>query len=264
MSVGALVKLLYDNKSLSGTWTASTEVATLPVTNLASSVRREPWRTTSAAAQWAKGYFAGGITIGGFAIVSGNLTTAASVTLKGNNSDSWGSPGVTLALTPWSATLSEVILAFFGAAQTYPWWRLDVDDPTNPAGYIEIGALPLSPVAAFTRGANGLRYRRQNLSARKYSIGGTPYTTARPTYTLVDLQQPTIYDTLLFGDLVAAVDALQARDGVMSVISGDPSGAASTMAKALNLYGQLETSPDFEWAGPAGLFRGKLTFRESL
>ncbi len=65
-----------------------------------------------------------------------NLTSGATITLKADNEDgSWASPDWSQALT-WN----EGAIVYF-LDQTYRYWRLEIDDPDNPDGYIELGEL---------------------------------------------------------------------------------------------------------------------------
>ncbi len=66
-------------------------------------------------------------------IADHNLTSGASITLKGHTADAWGAPDYALAI-PWA---SEIIVAYLD--QTYRYWRLEITDAGNPDGCIEIG-----------------------------------------------------------------------------------------------------------------------------
>lgn len=59
-----------------------------------------------------------------------NLTSSATILLKGNTSDSWGSPAYSTGITPEEVTYID---------QEYRYWRGEITDATNPDEYIEIG-----------------------------------------------------------------------------------------------------------------------------
>src|SRR3990167_2218268 len=98
----ALVKLLYDNLGLNATWSASTEVATLPAANLGTANRNRACRTTSKATQWFKADLGSALAVGAAALVSPNVTQTATIVIEGNATDAWGAPTYSQALVPWS------------------------------------------------------------------------------------------------------------------------------------------------------------------
>jgi len=71
-----------------------------------------------------------------------NLTAAATVTLQGHSSDSWGAPTYTNTLPIATDADGRVLerLVWF-PAQTLRYWRLVVADAANPDGRLEIGRL---------------------------------------------------------------------------------------------------------------------------
>lgn len=68
-----------------------------------------------------------------------NLTSAATITLMGNNANAWGAPAYSEAVT-WS---SEKVLHYLSSAQTYRYWQIQITDAVNTDPYIEIGELYL-------------------------------------------------------------------------------------------------------------------------
>lgn len=64
------------------------------------------------------------------ALFDHNLTSGATVTLKGNTADAWGAPLYTEALT---------IIEYLD--ETYQYWQLEITDALNPDGYLKIGEL---------------------------------------------------------------------------------------------------------------------------
>lgn len=66
-----------------------------------------------------------------------NLTSGATIVLKGNTSDAWGAPAFSEAIT-WS---DKHILHYLSAAQTYRYWQIQITDAANPDGFVEIGEL---------------------------------------------------------------------------------------------------------------------------
>lgn len=260
----ALVRVLYDNKGLSATWSALTDVATLPAANLGTANRRRACRTTGVASQWFKANLGSAQAVGAVAIVSPNITQAADITIQGNAADAWGAPTFTQVLAPWDYAKSGVLVAWF-AAQTLAWWRVVIDDPTNPDGYLQVGLIALGPSVAFARAPQDLRFTRVDPSPVEYAPSGTPYTLDLDPYAVVEVAHRHEAASLLFGDLHTALATLLKRDGVLSVYGDGP--GSSDVRRALNLYGRLAGPPAFSHAAdaPGELFSAdSLTFRESL
>jgi len=69
------------------------------------------------------------------AILDHNLSSAAVITLMGNTSDAWGAPAYSQVITHNDDKIGCYL------DQTYQYWRLQISDQLNSAGYIEIGEL---------------------------------------------------------------------------------------------------------------------------
>lgn len=77
------------------------------------------------------------------AVLDHNLDASSGVvTLLGNSSDSWTSPGTTQVLSSINDEVTTRHLFF--AEQTYQWWRFLFDDVQNPIGFLEVGLLHFS------------------------------------------------------------------------------------------------------------------------
>lgn len=66
-----------------------------------------------------------------------NITSAATITLKANSSDSWGAP-------PFSEAVgfnSTKLVHYLTSAQTYRYWRLEITDAAIPENYLEISEI---------------------------------------------------------------------------------------------------------------------------
>jgi len=69
-------------------------------------------------------------------LIGHNFSAAATITLEANTSDAWLTPAFTRTLT-WAAFIAETF-----TLQTYRYWRLRIQDATNPAN-LEIGIVYL-------------------------------------------------------------------------------------------------------------------------
>ena len=129
------VRFLHSFKFDTATITSSSEVSGLPDDNAVHDFVAKKWRTTADTGQWIKFDMATATKIKMLAIFGHNLTSGAAVTLQGNATDSWGPPSYTKALT-WN---EKAIVEFID--ETYRWWRITIEDGSNPDGYIEIGRI---------------------------------------------------------------------------------------------------------------------------
>ena len=124
------------------TLTGSSAATNLPVTNLKDNFVAVPWRTTGDTDENVVIDFGSAKQVTAVGIFGHNLTSGATVTLQGNASDSWGTPTYSQALTIVTDSLSDVIpkICFF-LDQTFRYFRLRLQDASNPDTYIEIGRL---------------------------------------------------------------------------------------------------------------------------
>lgn len=290
-----ILKLLYVNLGLAGTWSASSSVASLPPSNLGHPNRGRPWRSTTAANQWVKvqlaegGAFGSGsqvggpdqiggaaeaILVGGAALIDTNLTPQATVTLQGNLVDEWSSPAFTQALTPWDASRRGVMPLYFSAVQALPWWRWVFDDPSNPYGFIQVGVAPIGPVLTWERAGApgvasapgiGVTTRLIDPSLLGRAPAGTPYRFVLPKLFAMDI--PTNAQ-----DLGWTYDALWpvlervglTGDMVASLYADEPSGASLAsfgMPRTTNMYGAFDGELSMSEVGL--YYRGMLTLVES-
>lgn len=262
--MAALVKVIYKNRGLDATWTATESYATLPVANLADPVRSKVWRAPSATGtQTLKAKLGAAYAIGGLALVGSNITTDSTITIQANSSDSWGSPAFTSSITPWDAGDSGVMVVYFGAAQTYQWWRVMVTNMTNPDGYIEIGVVVLGPVLSMATAPESVEYGPVDPSITAWSAAGTPRTWELPIFSAMRFPFTLLPESLAFGDLQTALRDMGARrDVVVSLYADGPS--ADAISKATNLYGRLTSLTPARSRGPVSRWDWDAEFRESL
>ncbi len=118
----------------------SSERANLWATNVKIHHLIVPWRTLTPDAQYYTLDAGVGETITAdcAAIAGHNITSGATIKIMANTSDSWGSPDLEETFT-WG---SGPMMHFF-ISTTKRFWRFEIDDPTNPDGYIQIGRLGL-------------------------------------------------------------------------------------------------------------------------
>ena len=125
---------LYDNKVFDSTITAFTENSGYLFSEGLKDTRlTKKGRTIDAANQWVKHDMQEVISASKFTILNHNFSGAAVVNLEANTIDDFTTPAFT-----HSVTIQENIYELF-SVQDYRYWRITVDDPTNPDGFIEFG-----------------------------------------------------------------------------------------------------------------------------
>jgi hypothetical protein len=128
------------------------------------------WRTANVSSEhWAKldrGASTPGITA--FCCRFNNMY-AGSVYLEGNTSDAWTSPAYSQYIVP-----DNVMMVHFPTVeQTLRWWRVYIDDQTNPDGFNEFGVFFLGAYFQPLRNYDyGEDVDRVDDSLRKKSEGG--------------------------------------------------------------------------------------------
>lgn len=135
-----------DSRGDGNNWTAN---STLPsstdsfdVNNLNTDIVEQEYRSNNivtGVALTCDGGVGTNIFLDTFVMKSHNLTTSAAVTLIGDNDPAFGSPGFneTFAITEDDF----VYIAPDAPTVGYRYWRLNIDDPTNPSGIIKIGVI---------------------------------------------------------------------------------------------------------------------------
>lgn len=111
------------------------------------------WRTDTDTTEWIKWDLVVSRAVDCVAIFNHNLTSSATVTFEGNATDSWGTPTVDESLTIATDSDGNVInrIGHFFTSDTLRYWRVTIDDPTNPDGYIQVGRIMFGSYYETTR-----------------------------------------------------------------------------------------------------------------
>lgn len=159
------VRLIYDNAADRATLTASSTAGSLVVSNMLSDIKSAVWRSTSTTATitatWAVGE-----TIAGVALPFCNLTSGATIRVRGytNVADSspifdtgviYAAPSGILGLFGWGPdSLGVNAYSYGGGTYGRAWISnpanvkklvIDLVDTSNLAGYIEVSRLVVGP-----------------------------------------------------------------------------------------------------------------------
>jgi hypothetical protein len=246
--IASALKVITENWALRAAWSATSQVTTLPAPFLGDDRRRRRWRAADAVLQRVVLQLEGAKAVQGLAVVDGNLTEDAVVTVEGNTENAW--PGAfTESLPVWVVGPEGVLAWFLEAPQAYEWWRWTFEDPGNPTGVIEAGLLVHGPVLDFADVGNGfkgprlgVRYERLDPSPVGRTRGGTPQSFALAKRTRLAFSTNHMSRAWAFEQLLPALEvAGTTRDMVLSMYAGDPGG--DTAARWHNLYGRWSRLP---------------------
>ncbi len=141
--------------------------------------------------QWIKFSFASAISADTVAILGSNLSDSATVKIEANASDSWSSPSVSETLENFSG----VWVYQFSSVQTYPFWRITLDDPTNPESHIEIGRVVLDKSVTFPGMSVNQVFKKNTTSEAAFSTSGAAYGIERTRYNSASFTFPMVTQT---------------------------------------------------------------------
>jgi hypothetical protein len=131
------MRIAYTNLVDGGTVTANSEDPQFVDDNVQDQRLAKAWRTLSTTGITCVVDLATAQTVNTVAVLGHNITTAATVTIQANASDSWGAPTYSTTLT----ALDGAILRYLDSAETFRYWRYTFEDPTNTENYLQIGRL---------------------------------------------------------------------------------------------------------------------------
>ena len=126
-----------DSHIANATLTPDTEDALYPVENVQAEPAAETYRSTSASAQKILIDYAAPVLAGQFLLINHNLTSAATITLRGGSSQDPDGLDFEVVI-PWATRNAWVL---FDALETWRYWSLTIDDASNPDGVLEMGLL---------------------------------------------------------------------------------------------------------------------------
>lgn len=252
------VTLLWKNHGLHAdtTWTASNSEATLPPRNLKTHVRGDIVRSIGTPSPWRVVANLGSAkAVEAVALIFDTRptayipTTSATITIKSNTMDSWGSPADSFTLTPWDARNTGVLLAILGETWTRQYLAVEITDTGHALGYYELGVVSAGPLYEFPRSGrptDRARFELVDPSPVSRAPSQTPHTEERRMFERLRLEWAHIPTEDVFGDLQTVLREVgKKRDGVLALHSDDPD--ADETARSLNIYGRFEDLPEFEY-----------------
>lgn len=135
-----MLKFLYTNKFDTATIvTTSSATAALLSTNVQNPFIKKVWRTTGISQQFLVFDMASASQVTMFTFFKNNFTTSAVITLRAHASNlstwaGWASSTFSQTITNW-----DQVSGYASLNQTFRYWFLGIDDPTNTNGFLELG-----------------------------------------------------------------------------------------------------------------------------
>lgn len=130
----------------SSNWTANSTLASstdsFNINNVNTDIVEQVWRSNNLKVGLLLDCDAGvgtNIFMNTFVMVNHNLTTSAIVTLLGDDDPAFGSPGTTISFNMTENRF--VYIAPDSPLSGFRYWRLTIDDNTNPNAYLQIGVI---------------------------------------------------------------------------------------------------------------------------
>ena len=160
-------------------------------------------RTVGINNQWIKLAYAEAVDVDIVGIFGNNFTKDATVKIQANATDSWGAPTVeeTMVYTKNGFKSNELGIDVgewtyqFSSTQSYKYWRIFVDDPTNLDGYIKIGFVFMDEKTVFPGMAVNQVFKRNTTSETAFSVSGQAYGLKRLQYNEAAFTFPVVTET---------------------------------------------------------------------
>lgn len=183
-------RFMYDDFGAACTMTASTAAASFPASNAVVDFRQVPWRSTAVTASWLQFTATSSISPTGIVIVDHNITSGNTQLRLRSSTTSNFSGGTQTVVGPSQMTWrSGLIYAFFSAPTARQYWRLEITDASNPAGYFQIGRVLLGtvfePARAYRMGWNRTA---RDLSVKMESRNGVRTEIVKPQLTGMEME----------------------------------------------------------------------------
>lgn len=178
--------ILYENKILTSALSCNSENVNFPLSNLKNTKTTKFFRSLSDTglrivvnqealkADW-------------FFLLNHNLTAGATIKLEANTSDAWASPAFSETVTWKSGTISHNF-----TEQTYSFWSVYIDDPSNPNEFIQIGLTSLGKALSMPGFDPAVKVSYVDTTNRTRTQSLTIYKDIRPVYKIVSVKFPAI------------------------------------------------------------------------
>jgi hypothetical protein len=160
-------------------------------------------QTLTTGAQWIKFSFTGSVDADTICLFKANFTSSATVKIQANATDVWTSPSVDQALTYTkddrrSTELGRNVGTWshqFSSTESYQYWRLYIDDSSNPDTYLELGFMFMDEATVFPGMSVNQVFMRNTTSETQFSTSGQAYGLKRLQYNMVSFNFPAVTET---------------------------------------------------------------------
>ena len=232
------IRFSFHNLIDDATLTPSSQVASLPASNLQNPSPTIIWRTTDKDSENLLVDLGDPQNSSLIVLLNHNLKPDANITLQANSSDSWSSP-------PFAQTLNwheYLIIKYFDQA-LYRYWRLLISDSTNQDGYIQIGRLWIGTFYQPTHDiSRNFTVEHVDPSIVSYSASGTKYVTQRTPFRRLNISFQNTNQKAQFDEILEATKSF--KDFIISI---DPENSVwQTGIHDYSIYCHLENTPDWK------------------
>jgi len=173
------IRFLHNNLWDSGTLTYSSQSVNFPASNVRHRWHTKYWESTGDSGEWLLLDAGSAISALAFAIKNHNFTVNATVKIQGNSVNDWASPPFEQALN----INSDIMTEFFTETQSHQYWRLYIDDSSNPDGVVRVGRIFLGGYFEPERNFSiGYSYVHEDPSLVMLSEGGQLSSIIRPKF----------------------------------------------------------------------------------
>lgn len=181
----------------------NSELGDYPVTNILDTRLSRVFRTDSNTTAEIVFNAGSAINVNSVNIAAHNISeSVTTLKFQGNTSDSWGAPAFEIDLD-WN---ENIIVADF-ENENYQYWRVQIIDPSNSDGYIEIGRTGLYD-GYITPGIKVLvTHDRKSSTEKTKSIGGQTYSDTGYFYSVVSVSFPKITESQYY-EIVAVFESV--------------------------------------------------------
>ncbi len=160
-------------------------------------------RTLADSAQWVLFSFVAAVDVDVVGIFNNNFTSGATVKIQANATDSWGSPSIDQALTYTkdnrrSTELGRDVGVWsyqFSSTESYQYWRIYIDDSSNPETYVEMGFVFLDEATTFPGMLVNQGFPRSTTSEASFSDSGQAYGLKRLQFNTNSFTFPDVEET---------------------------------------------------------------------
>jgi hypothetical protein len=164
------------------------------------------------------------------------LSTSAVIKVEANATNTWASPAVsqTLTIDDTFMTASH----FFSTDQSYRYWRVTIQDPTNANLFVELGVVWLGTSVDFNEAENGFKFSLKDESNIAKTEYGHKYVDEYPLTALLEFN----YSYVQYANVAVLDQAFRSNGARLPVIAVLDETATVFDKDHFLVYGQFNPS----------------------